>query len=253
MDLWMNDLYINRNIPYLFNTHIYEYDIKSAGLSLIKEYNLLDKLEINKLENLDKPRQVVRIGLLQKNNKELLDNLKESFKKARKLFFDANGLTDSDIISIKKDAIFTTKRCEINKVTENIDFREKNMYTSFILLNSKIELYYSDNKLDIKGLSEENINYHKNYMIDFINKFFYKMENDSIDHVLLFMKRFIDKYKRRELDIGYYRSFDFHSRYIETGDINIEFMEYPNSRKEFVDITYNFQNVLLKLISIPLS
>lgn len=36
-ELWEKELYVNDNIPYIFNTFIYEYDMKEAGFSIIKE------------------------------------------------------------------------------------------------------------------------------------------------------------------------------------------------------------------------
>ena len=42
-ELWKNDTFINPNIVYTFNKEIIEYDLKEAGFSLTKEYNLLDK------------------------------------------------------------------------------------------------------------------------------------------------------------------------------------------------------------------
>ena len=47
--LWKNDSFINQNIPYLFNQEIIEYDMKEAGFSLTKEFQLLDKKIIEKL------------------------------------------------------------------------------------------------------------------------------------------------------------------------------------------------------------
>ena len=47
--MYEKDLYINENNPYLFNTDIFEYDMKDAGFSLIKEFKLLDKKNIAQL------------------------------------------------------------------------------------------------------------------------------------------------------------------------------------------------------------
>ena len=66
------------------------------------------------------------------------------------------------------------------------------------------------------------------------------METTSDTEVLEFLKRFIDKYKRKELEEGYYRRFDANS--------NFEIM--PDS--EEINISYNFNHILLKLVQIPL-
>ena len=39
--LWERDLFYNKNIPFLFNKEIIEYDMKEAGFSLVQEFHLL--------------------------------------------------------------------------------------------------------------------------------------------------------------------------------------------------------------------
>ena len=77
------------------------------------------------------------------------------------------------------------------------------------------------------------------------------METEDDVTVIEFMKRFISRYKLRELDLGYYRQFNHESNYIiqETRDT---FMDYWEDAKDELDISYNFHKILLKLIQIPL-
>ena len=85
-------------------------------------------------------------------------------------------------------------------------------------------------------------------MLSFIKTFINKMETEDSTVVLGFMKRFIDRYKWRELDDGYYRTFDTRSVY-ELIDGN----QVENLEDEMIfNINYNFYNLLLKLIKIPL-
>ena len=77
------------------------------------------------------------------------------------------------------------------------------------------------------------------------------MEKNTSGNTLEFLRRFIDKYKRRELEIGYYRKFNQESDFNIVGD-DTTYMQYWEEDKNNVDITYNFYNVLLKLIKIPL-
>ena len=249
--LFQNDTFINNNIVSLFNTSIYEYDMKNAGYNLSRAYNLLPEDTLNKLGKLKKENRTVRIGKLQRNDENYKKKLKEAFKEARRMFFEANELEDNDIISIKKDAIFTTKECKNQKFLKYIDFREKHKYSSYIRLGRKIEFYYAHNTLDIKGLGEESINYHKDYMLKMIGLFFYKMESSEMKDVIIFMRNFIDSYKYYKLPVDFYRRFAVDSFYTEkeTGDT---FYEYWEEDKEKLDINYNYFEVLVKLIKIPL-
>ena len=251
-ELWKNDTFTNPNIAFTFNQDIVEYDLKDAGFSLTKEYGLLDKKTIEKLDKYKKDKRKIELGLIQREDKEYRDSLKEVFGEARRLFIEFNELENNDIISIKKDAIFTLKRCKYNKFGKYINFRPKNYYTSYIQLGKKLEFYYNPKQLDIKGMAEYNVKLHEEYMIKFIKSFFKKMETERPETVVDFTKRFISKYKRRELEVGYYRTFDHHSYYTLNDDSGDIFKEYWEDSKDDLDISYNFHTILIKLIQIPL-
>ena len=171
--LYKSDTFINDNIFYLFNKTIYEFDMKSAGYNLSRAYKLLPDEKLIELGRYKKDRRTIEIGNLQRADSEYKESLKKAFEEARRMFFESNNLQADEIISIKKDAIFTTRYCDNQKFLDYIEFRPKNEYSSYIRLNKKIELYYSWDKLDIKGLGYDTIEYHKDYMISFIKLFFH--------------------------------------------------------------------------------
>ncbi len=250
-NLWELETYINPNIFYLFNKEIIEYDIKSAGMNISRAFNLIDKDKYEKLKSMDKSKRVKEIGLMQRRDPMFVKSLMNAFANTRKLFIESNNLEESDIVSIKKDAIFVTKRCDYTKFMDYIEFKEKNIYSSYIHLNRKIELYYNTDKLDIKGIGDNKIELHKDYLIPVLTKFIRKMESGDNIEAIDYIRRFIGKYKRKELDVGYYRRFDSLSEF----DVNMpddEFIFNPNIHKEYIDIMYNLTEVLLRLIKIPL-
>lgn len=251
-EIWKHDTFNNHNIVFTFNKEIIEYDLKEAGFSLTKEYNLLDKNTIKVLEKYKKDKRKIELGLIQRDNKEYRESLKEVFKEARRKFIEYNELEQQEIISIKKDAIFTTRKCKYKEFGKNLLFRPKNYYTSYIRLSKNLEFYYSPNKLDIKGMNDENKKLHEEYMISFINLFFRKMETTTQEATIEFCRRFISKYKRKELEVGYYRTFNSNSHYILNDGSGDTFNEYWEEDKDDLDISYNFHNILLKLIQIPL-
>ena len=156
--LWERTLWINNNIDYLFDVNIYEYDIKSAGLNIIKYYNLLTKKDIEFLEKLDKKERNIKIGLIQKNDKGFTKELLEGFKNVRKMFITENNLNEENILAIRKDAIFVIdEKCRISNF-RNIEFTLKNQYTSYLRLN-KIDFLINSNtgKIDIKGFGQDEI------------------------------------------------------------------------------------------------
>ena len=78
------------------------------------------------------------------------------------------------------------------------------------------------------------------------------METSTPNEVIGFTKRFLDKYKRKELEVGYYRTFDSRSKCELLDDTEGLYDNYFEEDKIDLDITYNYFNILLKLIQIPL-
>ena len=251
-DLYKHDHYISHQLPYIFNREIIEYDMRDGGFSVSKEYNLLTESEIEKYEKYRKQTRTVELGKKQRKDKIYTEGLKDGFMKARKAFFEANEINIEDVISIKKDAIFIARAggCKYTKVGKYIEFREKHSYSSYIQLPRNLEIYYSPNGTDVKGISDEKIQAHKDYCISFINDFCNKMETNKPYQVLGFLRRFSDKYKRRELPVGYYREFNVMSKFRAMD--GTEFDEYWEDGAEDLNITYNFFNLIIKLIQIPL-
>jgi hypothetical protein len=249
-DIWDEELYINPNIPYLFNREIIEYDLKEAGYSIVREFNLLSKDKIEYLNKLDKKKRHITIGIYQRDDKEFKENLKKGFCIARRLFIEKNNIYKNDIVSIKKDALFICKKCEYQKIGKYLNFRPKNTYTSYIRLDKFVELYYNQDNLDIKGIGEDKIELHKNYMVKFLNNYFRKAETSDRVCIINYVRKYIDKYKRKELEAGYYRTFDKRSviEFINENDSYV----LSDSIKDNIDIRFNLFNIFIKLIKIPL-
>ena len=246
-ELWEKELYVNDNIPYIFNTFIYEYDMKEAGFSIIKDYMLLDIDTINKLKAMSKHDRAIKIGKLQRKDKTLSDGLKVGFVDCRQQFITSNNLEDNDIISIKKDALFVKKRCKNCEFLNNILFRVKNTYTSYIRLE-KVELYYSPERLDIKGISDDMVELHADGILGFIRKVFRTIETGTEIDVIRYIISFIDKYKAKKLPISYYREFNSRSLYtrIDTDD----FYENYIDDIDMLNIRYNYDNIIIPILQI---
>jgi len=222
----------NPNIEYLFNNEIIEYDMKDAGMNIIQHYNLLDQHLINQLLSLEKMDRHINIGKLQKQDKDLSKALSEKFAEMRAMFISANNLSDNNIISVKKDAIYTIGPC-YNLKFGKVEFTSKNIYSSYVRFvdNMNIEIYYSMKNIEVKGIGDSGVNRHRLYILSFINKIvsYIEMKDSSVKR---FLKSFIDKYKRSELDDEYY-------------------VEFNNMSRELNPI-YNYQKVIIPLVHITL-
>ena len=230
--LYERDVWVNENITSIFNKKIYEYDIRSAGINLIIKYKLLPEDLQKKFLNMEKEERNVQIGLKERDDKPFAKALSDAFKDIRRMFFESNGLNKNDIVSIKKDAIFVTREC-VFTVFDNVEFRVKNEYTSYIRLK-KLEFYYNEDKMDIKGMNERDLQYHEEYMLAFIRKYIQKME-----------------YKKRLLDVEYYKEFKAGGLFkIASEDNKTPYSDFPEERKDELDIYYNMKNIIIPMILI---
>lgn len=251
-NLFMKDSFINPNIPYLFNANIIEYDMKEAGFSLARELKLLPEKTIEKLNHMSKEKRKIELGKIQRSDPKYKEENKNAFIYARELFFKKNQIEDDDIISIKKDAIFMKRTCDYINFGEYIDFRPKHYYTSYIQFEKRREFYYSPSEYSYKGISDKLIKYHEDYMIDFLCQYCRMMETSDKKRVLSFLRRFIDKYKKKELNIGYYRCFNPKSNYVIIGQDDVDYYDYDIDDIDDVDISFNYFNVILKLVKMAI-
>lgn len=225
--------WLNPNIEYLFNYEIYEYDIQDAGFTLIKQYNLLPENKIRELEMMNKGQERhIIVGKLQRQDKEFSKALMNKFAEIRTIFLGANQLKDDRILSVKKDAIYTIGPC-IKTKFGSIKFAEKNKYSSYIRFPEiqNLEIYYSINGIDIKGMSDRVINRHRLYMMEFLRKMISMIEEHN-PRAKRFIMSFIESWKSEELDQEYY-------------------LEFNNISRELSPL-FNYQKIIVPLVQIIL-
>lgn len=249
----MNDLlvmnntnYLNKDIQYLKNVSISEWDIHSAGLSVIKYYKLLPEDMISSLEKMDKHSRTVKEGKLQKENKELAKKIVDGLAKVRLAFGVANKINANQVLSIKKDALFLINSTVSQpSIGNTFVFREKGRYTSYINLNNK-EFYLSvDGSLDVKGLSSDVKEYQKNYFLKDICGMLKSGEKLDADRLYLMLKTYRSKYLNRQLDIETYR--DLTSGRFHVGKYELESVSQDMIND--IDISQNYLNYIVPLIN----
>jgi hypothetical protein len=246
----MKDKYLDKDTSYLISTNIIEYDISSAGYSISRYYKLLDDKTLSWLETLPKKERHIQIGLLCKRLPKYNDALKQAFINIRKEFFEANNIVDEDILAIKKDAIFLLRYANTTKFGEDVEFAEKNTYTSYYYINKK-EFYSNPMKLDVKGISDETLELHKDYMLDFMQNIFRLAETSENSQIIRHLVGFIDAYKSRNLEAGYYRELNDSSTY----RLSAEYLKFPMGLSNVddvddINISYNFMNYIRPLVEI---
>lgn len=254
----MNKLYELDNylcgIPFIFSSFIREYDISKANISILLYNNLISKEEYKYLYSLPKFDRQYIIGNILKN-KKLSQEFDNGLIIARKLFFDANNIQDYEVLSIKKDAVFLINK--IANVTNFgvIEFKNKNTYSSYLLLNKHTEVLYGTIKdfetqndkilIDVKGINDEKVEkYHTNGFLDILLSIFYYVENIGIKEAITYIRDIYNKYVKLELPLEYYREFNADSMYLLkpmpfSGNMKVPHIFEEN--KDLININYNLQ------------
>lgn len=246
--------YINKNFDYITSASIKEYDMKSAGLNILIASGAIDEKTIAHLKSLPKHKRTVEEGLMQRRDKNISKIINDGLVEYRTKFIEANDISDSDIISVKRDAIFlVNKRVKYTKF-DNVEFIPKNKYSSYYRIG-RLEIYYSkrDDVLDIKGLKgrDNNFKQHENYIINFLKKLF-KLNEISRNSACEYLRQFANDYRKLKLPIGYYREFNTNSLYrlnlapIAGNSIAVDIID----DKKLIDITYNYIYIIMPLIKL---
>jgi hypothetical protein len=202
--------------------YIREYDISKANINILLYKGIITKKEYDYLYGLPKINREIAIGMKQKNNHKFSEALQTGFSDARHMFYNANNIKEDSILSIKKDAIFLIEKIPKITIFENIDFKLKNVYVSYYNL-ARMEFYYTNinqEKIDIKGMSEESIDLHKNYFYDLLCFIFSEALSSDYKSLLTLIKDISNRYINGEFDIEYYREFNNRSLFRTKYQIN---------------------------------
>lgn len=251
--------YYTMQIPFMVSCNITEYDMSKANISVLLASGLISKEEYDKLYNMPRMERQITIGKMQINNEKIKQGLKNGFAHYRKLFIESNGLQDSDILSIKKDAIFViNKEPRICEFDNYIRFTPKNRYTSFFKILG-LEFYYLLDRLngienlDVKGISDDKLLLHGDYMVQFLCIVFEALNSRSPEEIIDIIVKFSERYLNRELDLGYYREFNADSGFRVSMKNTQYLMDFAlEEEKQYINISYNYKLIqeLYKIASL---
>lgn len=237
----------NRDYPFIVNAQVTEWDIRQANVSLMEYYGLAEPKLIEKLRDLPKQQREEAVGKLYLKRKEFGKQLEQSFNDIINEFMEANHLTFDDVVSVKKDAIFV-KNHAISKSTfgNTVTFVPKNTYRHVLLL-PLYEIYMSDDKTDVKGISDEKLPLHEAGMLFFLRNVMYSAHDQlRLDK---YFKDFVNAYKKKELDYDMYREFSSSSTFTVRQDGNeMVYDEITEEDMPFLDISFNYINVVMPTI-----
>lgn len=250
----------NYNSEYnlILNSFIREYDLSKANINALYERGVISKDQYDNLYNSDKQIREKTIGLMIRKDQNIYKEIQKGIIDAKRNLIISNNIEPEDIVSIKNDAVFVKN----NKLKYTkfglMDFKLKNTYTLYIKIN-RYEFYYyynsfnNEEKLDVKGINDNNLKLHRDYFLDFLLALFNTLQTEGIIQAVNMLQNFSISYIRRELDSNYYRKFNSES--------NFDLQYYNNtytwssiyiSDINLIDIRFNYE-ILRDLYGLLLS
>ena len=239
--------------PYVYGV-IRELDIKAANINTLFRNGSIDEREYNYLQELPKKDREVYIGLKIQSNKSLYDAIQNGIVEAKCWLSEVNNLQEGEIVRVANDAVYVKRSSPLQFLKyDNIEFVEKSIYSSMLNLNG-ILLFFSYNSngelnVDVKGINENELQYHNGYILSIIGQTIYLLQRSSSRDAMMFISDFYERYINRQLSVEMYRPFDKSSAYQIYG-----FICYDKPKQEAIkdlDIRYNL-NILRILYGIVL-
>lgn len=246
------------DVPFIINRYIYEYDISKANINILYKYGAISKSVYEELKNSNRNDRVVKIGLMMKDNKELSKLHQSKLKEEMNNFITVNNIEESDIVSIKSDAIFSLKKAKILDL-DRILFTNDSIYTLFCKIMNYEFYYYSTvgsamDILDVKGINDDILPLHSNYMLKYLSYIFYLLQSNNINEAILTTQALYDNYINLRLPLGYYREFNPFGKFVfgVNGRLNIGGYTTNSISKQdlkYINIQYN-ENFIREVFSL---
>lgn len=249
IELYEKHNFLRKDIDYLVNKPIREYDMSSGGYSILKKANVFSDKEIKRINQMSKFERNYFLGNYVRDH-GLSELQMNGFIDARKEFFIRNNIKDDEVLSIKKDAIFLINKTVTNLSFSGYKFRLDNVYSSYYYL-SEIEFYYSRKKqfLDVKGINDEVLKSHYDYFLKDLYLIMKLNEKNNKDYLFSYLKNYREKYLERKLPIEHYRELNEDNSFLTNQKIlanEILFDNYENVND--IRIEYNYFKFVIPLI-----
>lgn len=229
---------------------IYSYDMQQAGLSVLREKKILSKEEGERYAALPKHERVVAIGKLCQSSQEITQELEEGLKDAVFDFCRVNDIGEDDLISIKKDAIYCIKAATTLRMGDYVQWIEQTKYHCFYSFRG-VEVYFSntENILDIKGITDDGRKLHSLHFSPLLAQMLRNAIATNRQAQMLFFKNLRRDYLSLSLHQECYREFTRDSKYKLNQTLAGMSLYSDFYVPDSVDISYNYQHVMVPIIS----
>ena len=243
------------DIPY-YSGYIVEYDIRKANISALRSRDVITQEVYDMLFEADKQFREVYIGNMIKQDRSIYENIQAGIIDAKRKFFAANRIKNEEVLSIKNDAVFVLTSRKMKTTFNLYEFAKKGYYTFYFKSMKKQFFYRFDNHtatdiVEVKGMSDEKLLYHKDFFLKFILDAFYNLQKSTIEETLNFCNQFYEEYVNKRLDIRYYRELspDNIFRITRADKTSFGLTDVDPQYLDLLDINYNLR-IIRDLINV---
>lgn len=238
----------------LVQNRIYEYDIRSANLTMLRRSGKIKESTLAMLDEMDKQSREEAVGKMIRQNKKFYKIISRGIYEAREMLFRMNQLQDYEVLSIKNDAVFVIGRKLKYTQFGDIEFRVKNQYAIFQQVE-KTEIYYDrrHQTIDVKGVNDAVVEHedHQNGIIQFFKQVSEYLVYDQRQALREYLIDFSQQYKSKQLNHEYYREFNSDNIYrtiMELSGFSYNLTEAGDSDLEIINPVYNYKRYILPMI-----
>lgn len=242
------------DIPIVIN-RIIEYDLKSANISAMRASGKFSDAMLDDLNDLPKMEREVLVGKMRREDKSITKIISSGIKRARFMLFEANSIQDTDVISIKNDAVFIAGRRLKHTEFGPFKFVAKNTYGLFLRLDKQLEFYYDGkhDAIEIKGISSDILedSDQQNGMLTFFKTVFQFLIKGRTDNLRKYLIQFVQDYKRLDLPVCYYKelnSFNIYRSKIELSGYDYQMAMVGEEDKSTINGIYNYTRYILPIV-----
>lgn len=252
-ELYKKTNYLAKGITVIQN-RITEYDIRSSNTSMLREAHRLKSSTLDALEALPGKDRKVIIGKMIQRDRSLQKVIAKGVTESKRKLFEANNVQDSEILSIKNDAVFIIGRKLRHTTFGFVEFRPKNTYALYLNIE-KIEFYYDKTRdtVDVKGVKDAVVEDpdHQAGMVRFFATVMRYLMLDHKDRLRKYLIEFSTAYKEKDLPVQYYKEFNEYNVYrsiMSTGDFSFNLTAAGEKDKDIINGVYNYMRFVLPLI-----
>lgn len=210
-EMFGKTLWFNPDMEYVIRQNIVEYDMQQASLSVSRRFHLMDDSKLDILERMPKDKRTKEVGLMQRDDKVLSDNIINGILQTRKEFIETNKLNEDTIITLHSDALMFIQKHIIQDNINGVPFIHKHSWSSYIRYG-RVEMFYTDGVIDYKGIPKQMLQQHTLGINQYLLNVFQLLEDNNPD-IYSFLTRFQRLYLQDKLPEYYYIPFGNTGKY----------------------------------------